>query len=396
MKEFNLVIVFIEGLFSFFSPCILPVLPIYLSILSNSSIAKLESGETKFTNSALFKNTLGFVLGISATFFLLGSSINVLSTFFSAYKEVITLVGGIIIIFMGLFYVDFIQVKWMNREKRFHMQVSEMKGITSFILGFTFSFGWTPCIGPMLASVLIMSSTATSRLMATWLIAIYTLGFIIPFIVLALFYDKLFKQLEQIKKHMGLIKKLGGIILIIAGVLMAFSGLRDINRSKIIDNPPSQQEEIVNNEENTEEVKVKAIDFTLYDQYGNKHQLSEYEGKTVFLNFWATWCTYCIKEMPYIEELYKEYGENKEDVVILGVAAPNLGREVSEERITQFLADAGHTFPVVYDNDGSTLYQYGINSFPNTFIIDKEGYIQLYAPGAMDKETMREIIEKAR
>lgn len=97
MQQLNLVVVFIEGLLSFFSPCILPILPVYLSILSNSNVDVLKNGEDKFVKTALFKNTILFVLGISTTFFILGSSVNILSSFFSENKDYIMVIGGIII-----------------------------------------------------------------------------------------------------------------------------------------------------------------------------------------------------------------------------------------------------------------------------------------------------------
>jgi cytochrome c-type biogenesis protein len=120
-----------------------------------------------------------------------------------------------------------------------------------------------------------------------------------------------------------------------------------------------QQSQDNNNEEYSEEEKrIKSIDFTLKDQYENVHTLSEYEGKTVFLNFWATWCPPCKAEMPYIEEIYKEYGLNKDDVVILGVASPNSGKEGSEEHIKNFLKEEKYTFPVVMDKNGEFIYKY--------------------------------------
>ena len=97
--------------------------------------------------------------------------------------------------------------------------------------------------------------------------------------------------------------------------------------------------------------------------------------------------------MPHIEDIYKEYGLNKEDVVILGVASPNLGKEGSEEHIKEFLKEEGYTFPVVMDYNGEFVYKYGISAFPSTFIIDKEGYVTQYVPGGMDKDTMKYLIE---
>ena len=389
MEELNLLLVFIEGLLSFFSPCILPILPVYLSILSNSNVDILKSGEDKFIKTAVFKNTILFVLGISTTFFILGSSVNILSSFFSENKNYIMIIGGIIIVFMGLFYVDIIKSALLSREKRINIKIKEMNSLSAFILGFTFSFGWTPCIGPILASVLIMASTSSSEITANLLITIYTIGFILPFIIVAGFYSKLFKSIDKMKSYMGTIKKICGVILIISGLVMVFNGATNINKINEYNN--IEKDEIINNEDNSN--KEIAIDFTLKDQYGNEHTLSGYRGKTIFLNFWGTWCPPCRGEMPYIQEIYNEYGENSNNIIILGVAAPNLGREGSEEEIVSFLEENNYTFPVIMDFGGELVYKYGIGGFPTTFIINEDGEVVNKIVGAMDKENMKMMIE---
>ena len=390
MQQLNLVVVFIEGLLSFFSPCILPILPVYLSILSNSNVDVLKNGEDKFVKTALFKNTILFVLGISTTFFILGSSVNILSSFFSENKDYIMVIGGIIIVFMGLFYVDIIKSTLLSREKRMNIKVKEMTSLSAFILGFTFSFGWTPCIGPILASVLIMASGSSSEITANLLITIYTIGFILPFIIVAGFDSKLFKSIDKMKNYMGIIKKICGIILIISGLVMFFNGVTNINKNKQYNN--REKKEIIDKEDNKSSEEM-AIDFTLKDQYGNEHTLSGYRGKTIFLNFWGTWCPPCRGEMPYIQEIYNEYGENSNNIIILGVAAPNLGREGSEEEIVSFLEENNYTFPVVMDFGGELVYKYGIGGFPTTFIINEDGEVVNKIVGAMDKENMKMMIE---
>lgn len=403
MENINFFIVFIEGVLSIFSPCILPILPIYLSMLSNSSVDDIK--ESNFKNNILIKNTIFFTLGISTTFFILGSSINALSSFFNTNRNMIMIIGGIIIILMGLFYLGIIKSEFLSREKRMNVKAKTMSPLTAFILGFTFSFGWTPCIGPILASVLIMASSSDNIITSNLMILVYTIGFILPFIMASIFYKKLFKKFDKIKEYMQMIKKISGIFIIIAGLVMLLNGVININK-QLNSNNSSNNNNVTSNNSNTisgdeeeksdEEEKIAAIDFTLYDQYGNEHTLSEYKGKTIFLNFWATWCPPCRAEMPHMEELYNEYNKNQDDVVILGVASPNLGREGDEEHIKEFLNDEGHTFPVVFDENGSMVYQYGINAFPTTFIIDKEGYISKYIPGAMSKSTMKDVIENSK
>jgi len=396
MDQINILLVFMEGIISFFSPCILPILPVYISMLSSSSGTELnEITKRNFAKSTLLKNTIMFVIGIASTFFILGSTISLFNQFFTENKQLIMIIGGMLIIIMGAFYMGIINISFMQKEKKLHVDVKEMKPITAFVLGFTFSFGWTPCLGPMIASVLIMASGAESKVAGNLLILIYTIGFTLPFIIISLFYNKLINLLDKVKKHMSTIQKIGGLILIISGLIMMIGGFKTpFNYSK--DNNIIKEEEIQETEgieESEKKQAIKAPDFTLVDQYGQTHTLSEYEGKVVFLNFWATWCPPCRSEMPHIEEIYNQYN-NSEDVIILGVAAPNVGKEGSKEDIIEFLEENGYTFPVVFDNTVEVMQEYYIEALPSTFIIDEDGNVDKYIPGAMDKNTMEQLIEE--
>lgn len=133
---------------------------------------------------------------------------------------------------------------------------------------------------------------------------------------------------------------------------------------------------------------AKALDFNLKDQYGVVHSLENYKGKVIFLNFWATWCPPCKKEMPDIENIYKEYGENKKDVVILGVNSEK------ENEAKKFLKDKGYTFPTVIDENSEVMRKYFIQAFPTSFVIDKEGNVYGYVMGGLTKEQIKQVIEE--
>lgn len=141
------------------------------------------------------------------------------------------------------------------------------------------------------------------------------------------------------------------------------------------------------------------MDFTLTDQYGATHKLSDYKGKVVFLNFWATWCGYCVEEMPEIQQLYEEYGKNEKDVVILGLANPKTtdapkNADIDEAGVTKFLADKNFTYPTLMDKTGEVFANYQVTAFPTTFMIDAEGNIFGYVSGKITKEQMTSIIQQ--
>lgn len=390
--------VFFQGLLSFFSPCVLPLIPIYIGYLSGGTGQIGEDGRIHFKRSKVLFHTVFFVLGVSFAFFLLGLGFSAMGNFLKENQIWFARIGGVIVILFGLYQMGFLGKSYfLGKERRlpFKLDLLAMSPVTALVMGFTFSFAWTPCVGPALASVLLMTASAATKVTGFLYIAVYTAGFVLPFLAVGLFTTTL---LEFFKSHMKVVHytvKIGGILMIFMGILMltgkmnAVSGALSFTETQEEATETEPEEE----EEAAEEVKtIPAIDFTLKDQYGNTHTLSDYKGKTVFLNFWATWCSPCRAEMPDIQKLYEEF--QQEDVVILGVAAPNLGREKSEEGIKGFLEENGYTYPVVMDTEAEAFQAYGINSFPTTFMIDKDGNVFGYIPGQLSEETMRDIIRQ--
>nr|MCR5754437.1 TlpA family protein disulfide reductase [Acetatifactor sp.] len=157
-----------------------------------------------------------------------------------------------------------------------------------------------------------------------------------------------------------------------------------------------ESEESIESDETAEQEKIPAPDFTLKDQYGNTHTLSDYRGKIVFLNFWATWCPPCRAELPDIQALHEKYFKMDDpDVVVLGVAFPGLGDEQDVAGETRFLEDNGLTYPVLMDEDAELLLPYYITAYPTTFMIDPDGNVLGYIPGGMTKEIMESVIDQS-
>lgn len=396
----NFILVFLGGIFSFFSPCIIPLLPVYMSYLSGNTAVTDENGNLSYNQKKVFIHTIFFIIGISAAFFILGLSFSKLGGFFNSNRVLFTRISGVLILFLGLFQIGLLKNNFMEREHRIGFDSKEINPLIAFIIGFTFSFAWTPCIGPVLSTVLIMASGAKTAFMGNMLILVYTLGFVIPFLLLGVFTTKILNFLKAKKSFLKYSIKISGAILIIIGI-MTLSGF-NLNILAAGQQPQNANADYIAKAEEpakeAKEEKLPAFDFELKDQYGNTHKLSDYKGKVVFLNFWATWCPPCREEMPHIEEIYKEYGYNKNDVVILGAASPATAenpspQDESEEKIKAFLTKNNYTFPVVFDVKGEIFRNYYINAFPTTFMIDREGNIMGYVAGGLSKENMKKIIE---
>lgn len=420
-EHISFIIVFLEGLVSFLSPCILPLIPIYITYLAGNAKQTLDDGTIVYKRKKVFFHTICFTIGICCTFFLLGFSFSALGRFFSKYQILFTRIGGIIIVLLGLFQLGIFDFKFLQKERKINFDISQkqVNPLIAFFMGFTFSFAWTPCVGPALASVLILASSSKNVFTGNLLIFIYSLGFILPFLTLGLFTSKVLNFFKQNQKIIKYTVKISGILLVIIGI-MTFTGYMNgiskyLNKYTVSSQNKSEQKD-KNKEETTEEIssevensvdesssEIKELpdifDFTLKDQYGNEHTLSDYKGKVVFLNFWATWCNPCLIEMPHIEEIYKEYGFNEDEVIILGVANPSSeeypnNNDVPKEEIMDFIEEKGYTFPIVFDETGEIYRDYFIRSFPTTFMINKDGKIYGYVSGSLTKDIMINIINQ--
>ena len=426
------VTVFIQGLLSFFSPCVLPLVPLYLGYLAGglnvgTGGGAVQAGDPgagpagpgKRERLKLFIRVLFFTLGISGAFFVLGMGASAAGSFFNDNRMLFARIGGVLVVLFGLYQLGvFGSSKVLGSEHRLPLRLEKMtmSPVTALIMGFAFSFAWTPCVGPALTSVLLMAGSAETGAKGFLLIGVYTLGFILPFLAAGIFTAGL---LAWFKKHMKIVRytvKVGGVLMILMGLLMFTGKMNDItgylssvsqsSTGTDADDSDSGKEDPANGEgggdaadsdDGTDaDQTVRAYEFEMEDQFGNVHRLDDYKGKVIFLNFWATWCGPCRNEMPEIQKLYEEYaaqGENAE-VAVIGVAGPGMGGEGSREEITAFMEENGYTYPVLMDETGEMFSYYGISAFPTTFMIDREGNVYGYVSGQLTEDIMRSIIDQ--
>lgn len=419
--------VFIQGLLSFFSPCVLPLVPVYLSYLAGGAQTTLSDGCVRYQRGKVLLRTVCFVVGVSFSFFVMGLGVSALGSFFNDNRLIFARVGGVIVILFGLYQLGlFGTSRLLGQERRlpFHLDKLAMNPVTAFLLGFIFSFAWTPCVGPALASVLLIAASSASSAYGFFLIFVYTLGFVLPFLAVGLFTGVLLDLFRRHRKALAYTVKIGGALLVLMGAMMVtgwmngFTGylsapavpqsssqnasapsLGPADSSASSENtvPPSGSQDV----SSSAPEKIPAPDFTLTDQFGNTHTLSDYKGKIVFLNFWATWCGPCQDEMPDIQALYEDLGENTGDVVVLGVARPNdsktpYDQEKTSQGIIDYLKEKNYTYPTVLDTDGTAFWNYGINAFPTTFLIDPEGNLLGYLRGGLTRDIMDSVIRQAK
>lgn len=376
----SLALVFVEGLVSFLSPCVLPIIPIYMGYLAGNSNEKRNS------NKKVLLFTISFIFGILLAIFLMNASINLLQSFLKEHMTLFVRIGGILIVLLGIYQLGFIKINFLQRTFRFSLKTdNKMNVMVAFIMGFTFSFAWTPCIGPALSSILLLAASSGDFWYSNFLIIIYAFGFTLPFLVLGLFTNK---ALNWLNSHRDIVKyttKIGAVILIIFGLMMFSGKLNTISNYM----SPSQGQVSTNQAENSDD----SVNYgnALLNQDDKPISLADYHGKVVFLNFWATWCPPCQREMPEIQKLSEKY-QNSEDIAILTVVMPG-GQEMDAAGIKKFLKEKGFTMPVIFD-DGRLSSSFQITSLPTTYMFDCDGNVYGSVVGQLSSDMMENIIDR--
>lgn len=218
-------VAFVAGVVSFLSPCVLPLVPGYISMLSGASIEELKTGADAALVARVFRNSIAFVLGFSVVFIALGASASTVGRFLVVQRSAFNIVAGIIVIIFGLHLTGLVKIPFLYREARMKTGGSRRGLVGAFVLGFAFAFGWTPCVGPILAGILALAATRETVFQGMFLLAIYSAGLAIPFLLTGLGLSRFLRFYGGFRKHLQVVEVLSGVLLIAIGVLMAFNRL---------------------------------------------------------------------------------------------------------------------------------------------------------------------------
>ena len=404
----------IEGLITFISPCVLPMIPVYVLYFAGAA----EGRQAKRT----LARALCFVLGFTALFVLLGVFAGTLGALLVQHQRAVNLVCGLVMIVFGLHYAGVMRIGLLDRTVKPDVQVQPRGYLSCALLGAVFAVGWTPCTGPLLGSAMMLAAGKGSVLAGAVLLACYSLGLGLPFVLCALLIDRLKGAFAAVKRHYKAVNRVCGVFLILVGLammtglysrfsLMLQSGIKPaaVNAQQTpeaveptvepIAEPtaePTMEPTIAPTAEAEKQAEVMgpvrrsmAPDFTCYDDAGNAVSLSDMRGKPVVVNFFASWCGPCKMEMPYFDECYAKYGDR---VTFMMVNLCAFGNDTKENG-KQMVESGGWTFPVYFDTDGEAATTYAIRAMPTTIFVSAEGELKGRHTGMMDRETLEKTVQ---
>lgn len=405
----------LEGLITFISPCVLPMIPVYVLYFAGAA----EGRQAKRT----LARALCFVLGFTALFVLLGVFAGTLGALLVRHQRVVNLVCGLVMILFGLHYAGVLRISLLDRTVKPDVQMQPKGYASCALLGAVFAVGWTPCTGPLLGSAMMLAAGKGSVPAGAVLLACYSLGLGLPFVLCALLIDRLKGALAVVKRHYRAVNRVCGVFLILVGLAMmtglyssfsqmlqsaATTTVTDTQQIPVdtvtvtdatVETPTTEPTAVPTTAPTAKAGKPAEVmgpvrrsmapDFTCYDDAGNAVALSDMRGKPVVVNFFASWCGPCKMEMPYFDECYAKYGDR---VTFMMVNLCAFGNDTKENG-KQMVESGGWTFPVYFDTDGEAATTYAIRAMPTTVFVSAEGELKGRHTGMMDRETLEKTVQ---
>ena len=452
--------VFAAGLGSFLSPCVLPLVPGYLSMLSGVGVDQLKEGET--ATSKLLAPALAFVIGLSAVFITMGATASAVGHFLLQHRNLLAPIAGALIILFGLhligvlikmsvrvgLIVGFLLVaiglflnfragaemvvkpvhfyaasliflfgppmsRWLNRDVHMRDVGGKSPGIVSgFLLGFAFALGWTPCIGPILTTVLAIAAARGSVRDGVILLTLYSAGLSIPFLLTAVGVGRFMKFYQKFRRHLHTVEVCSGVLLLLIGALIFTNGLTMVSshlNGGSIDGwlegvMPASVRQYLNSGANAGGVPAANADLdlqpapnvTFKNLEGGDVALSSLKGKVVLLNFWATWCEPCRGEIPVLIGLQQQY--SSKGFTMLGASMDDDPAKVVPQfvKTNEFKVDGKDemmNYPIVEGSDAITDQFGGLLGMPTSFLISRDGKIVKRYIGVVNETQITKDIE---
>ncbi len=384
----------LAGLLSFFSPCIVPLLPVYAGILTT------DANSDKLSPVGRCANVVAFVLGICCVFVSLGAGAGALGQTLSNPYVAIAL--GLVVIALGLHLAGVLNIPFLNREKRANLGKIRVSGaLSAFVLGLAFSFGWTPCVGPILGTILALAAEQGSAAIGAGLLLVYALGLCVPFVVITLAANALLSRLRTVHKYLPAIQKAGGALIAIMGLWLVFSQVNTLVVQHNA-NEASQQDNAAavsaNNARGVSagDADVNAVssawkNVVLTDLDGVTHRLSDLKGEPVYFEFWGSWCDSCVADLGQLTEVAAEHAELG-DVQVVSVVTPGFYGERDADSFVAWARENNVSVPVWMDTNCSLATHLNVSAFPTSVFVNSEGNIAKIRLGAIERDELEGIL----
>lgn len=379
---FRVGISFAAGVLSFLSPCVLPLVPGYISLISGVSIDNLKQGTS--SRRAVILNSLAFNAGLSVIFLLLGTTAGLVGSAITSNPWV-RIIGGIVIIAFGLQLIGLLKISALYKDTRFFSDDKPRGFFGSAALGVAFAAGWTPCIGPILGGIIGLAATSGGWKSGLVLSAFYSAGLAVPFLLTGLGINQFLGFYKNFRKHLHKVEVASGVVLILVGLLV-MSGQSTLLTSSTLTawlpdlegklklqqtTPPAPPPTANTNFEPAPDVEFQTL-------AGQPFRLKELQGQVVLLNFWATYCIPCREEIPALNQLQAEL--QSQGLKIVGASLDD-----SAEDVNTYQAEVAKFEYQVLLGGSDAKVQYAQSVLPTTYLIDRQGRIRQKIIGARDK-----------
>jgi cytochrome c-type biogenesis protein len=337
--------------------------------------------------STLLKS-LPFVLGFSLVFIALGASASAAGAMLRAHLGLMKSIAGVGIIILGLHLAGVLPIPALLRDKHLTGEPTAPGIGRAFIAGILFAFGWTPCVGPILAGILGLAATTETLHQGVLLLSAYSLGLGIPFIISAAFLNGFLSLFKGVKGYLRQVEVASGMLLVVVGLLIFTDKLSWISSRLTFLNPEEllmteAQPSTPQSPETAEHTKTAYgdYDFTLTSIDGDSLKLSDYYGKVVLVNFWAPWCGPCVVETPSLVRLYNKY--KTRGFAVIGVALQS-----EEDGVKQFVKQYRVPYAIGRDTSNEIGLRYQVFALPSSYLFSSEGKVKRAFTGFLSEETL--------